>query len=673
MPDDLSARLPPFLLDPREDYASVERRIARVAFDHPGWRGWWIAMTVAVGLLGVLAVSVGWLLIEGVGVWGNNIPVTWALDIVSYDWWIGIATGAFALSAASLLLGSAARSALSRIAETIAVMATVSAGIYPIIHLGRPWFFFWNLPYPNTLLLWPQFRSPLVWDAFDIVSFLGVAVSFWFVGMLPDLATLRDAAITRAREALRRAPAEARHEAPAQHGMAYVTAARLVRRAHLYGIAALGWRGSAAHWQRWAQCYRTVALFGLFTVVSLQTGAAVMYAGTVEPGWHDTMLPAEFVAGALLQGVAAVTAGAVVLRWCFGLDGLITPRHLSLLGGLMLALGLLDLYCHAASSFAVAIGTNSFEHQADARRLHGPHGWAFWGVLALAFAPVQLFWFRRCRIAPVMLLGVSLCVLAGCWCDHFVTIVDTLQHDFLPSSAQLYAIGIWGAATFLGSTGLVLSGLLLAVRYLPVLSILGTRYHLAPVGRRSNAPGPKEDGGDAPLWGVSAEFDQAGDAIAAATALRRQRLGRVDLYSPVPLSDAPDALALGSRPVWLIGIAAALLGGIGTFTMCAYATGIDYVFLIGGRPRFSWPSFVVPSLSFATVSGAVAMLLAMLVLNRLPRLNHPAFNIPGFEAATDDRFFVSVEADGDRFDPRAVEAALRMLAGRPISVARVPR
>jgi len=231
---------------------------------------------------------------------------TWALDIVSYDWWIGIASGGLVVSA-MLLLDAEWRGALNRITETMALVSAAAAGLYPIIHLGRPWFFYWNLPYPNTFLLWPRVRSPLFWDAVDIVSYLLVCLSFWYVGMLPDLAAMRDRAIERL------------HDGPG-HQLRNL-------RAQLYGIAALGWRGSARHWQRWMQAYRTIALFGVLLVVSLQTGAAVMFAGTVEPGWHDALSPVTFLFGAIFSGVAMVAVLAVVLRSVFGLTPLITPRH----------------------------------------------------------------------------------------------------------------------------------------------------------------------------------------------------------------------------------------------------------------------------------------------------------------------------------------------------------
>ncbi len=437
---------------PDESFASVGLEVSGIAFGHPLRLRWWLAFAAAMGLLGVLVFSIGFILFEGVGLWGNNVPVTWALDIVSYDWWIGIASGGLLISAVLMLFGTEWRGALNRLTETGALIAAAAAACYPIIHLGRPWFFYWNLPYPNTFLLWPQFRSPLYWDAVDIVSYLLVALTFWTIGLLPDLATLRDRAVERWRET-----GQGR------------------RRAYLYGIFALGWRGSAYHWHRWLQAYRIVAVAGVLLVFSLQTGAAVMFAGSVEPGWHDPLLPFAFVAAAVFSGVAFMAAAAVVIRWMFRLDGLITDAHLQVMALLLLVLGLVNLYCYAAELFSTLLGDDPFETAVLGRRLVGDHAWAFWDILLLALLPVHVFWFRAARRSGLAIALVGTAVSSGIFGDHFMVIVTTLQHDFLPSSAHPFTSDAWGIATFLGSAGLFFTLALLALRYLPVVSIVEVR------------------------------------------------------------------------------------------------------------------------------------------------------------------------------------------------------
>ena len=435
-----------------QTFGSIGDDIADIAFAHPMRRRWWIAFAGALGLVGILVISLGWLFLEGVGIWGNNIPVTWALDIVSYDWWIGVASGSLFVSAAFLLIGAEWRSAVNRITETLALVAAAAAAVYPIVHLGRPWFFYWNLPYPNTLALWPQFRSPLFWDAVDIISFLGTALVFWFIGMVPDLATLRDQAIGRI----------------AADGTGTL-------RAQLYGIAAMGWRGSAMHWLRWMQAYRIVAMFGVVLVVSLQTGAAVMFAGSVEPGWHDSLLPIHFVLAAIFEGVAFAAVVIVVLRGVFDLDAFITRRHLEVMALMLLTLGLANLYCYGAEMFATLLRGDPYDTAVLHRRMVGPHAWAFWTIIGAALIPVQLFWLPVMRSSGLALVLIGILVAAGTFGDHFMVIVVTLQNDFLPSSSHGYSADIWGVATFVGSVGLFIALILLAFRYLPLLSIVGTK------------------------------------------------------------------------------------------------------------------------------------------------------------------------------------------------------
>ena len=418
--------------------------IAGVALTHPGGRAWWLALALGLGLVGVFAISLGWLLYEGVGIWGNNIPVTWGLDIISYDWWIGVASGGLFVSALLLLLRQEWRGALNRAAETTALLSAAAAALYPIIHLGRPWFFYWNLPYPNTMLLWPQFRSPLFWDAMAIITYLTVGLSFWYVGILPDLATLRDRAGSLAQR-------------------------------QIYGILALGWRGSATHWLRWSQAYRTLAALAITLVVALQSGAAVMFAGSVEPGWHDTMLPVLFLMGSLLSGVAVISVVTVVVRSLPPLRSLITGDHLAMLARLMLGLGLANLYCYATEFFVTGLEGERYDVAVLMRRLIGGDAWSFWLIVAGALLPVHLFWSGAMRRSPVVVLTVGLLVAIGMWADRYMIIVITLQRDYLPSAAHNYSMDFWGLATYAGSIGLFLVLLLLFMRYLPTVSILELR------------------------------------------------------------------------------------------------------------------------------------------------------------------------------------------------------
>jgi hypothetical protein len=292
--------------------------------------------------------------------------------------------------------------------------------------------------------LWPQFRSPLVWDAFDIISLLFVALLFWYVGMIPDLASLRD-----------RAP-------------------RLLQK-RLYAIGALGWRGSAAHWARWLQAYRILALLGLLQAVCTQCGASVMYAGTLEPGWHDTLLPAFFVVNAAFSGLAAVTVVVTIVRYIYPVESLITKRHLDILGRLILAAGLLSTYCYCADFFYTALAGTPYERAVMMQRWTGLYAGSFWLIVAAALLPIHLLWFGTARRRPLLLFVLGILVMAGMWADHFMLLVVTQHHDFLPSSQAFYTTSFWAVSTWIGTLGLFGALLLLVLRYLPVASIVESR------------------------------------------------------------------------------------------------------------------------------------------------------------------------------------------------------
>ncbi len=650
------------------------RAVADAALHDPLGRRWWIAFAAASGLLALFFGVILYLLFTGVGIWNNNNAVVWALDIASYDWWIGIACGSLALAGLLRLTGASSgealgRGAIGRLAEANALLCTIAAGLYPIIHLGRPWFFYWNLPYPNTLGLWPQFRSPLVWDAIDIVSFLVVTVSLWYVGLLPDLATLRDRAFAEAQAASERAGRPRRWP---------------MLKAQAYGVAAAGWRGSASHWQLWAQAYRIIALLGILLVVSLQTGASVMLAGSVLPGWHDTILPVSFLVNAVFSGVAVTAALAMLVRTVYRLEAVVTLRHTEILARLLLGLGLASLYGYGAELLSGFLHGDAFARATLVRRFTGPHAWAAWTVLTCALLPVHLFWWARLRRAPLVLALVGGLVAVGAYADHVMVLVVTLSHDFLPSSALAYRVGLWGIATFAGSVGMFLVLLLLFLRVLPVASLSDLRRQAGPgdgparAQDRADAPAP--DAGT-PVWAVSAEFATQDQLAAATRALARRHprhggIVRLDAFGPVPMPDALRALGRHDRSILPYALGAALAGGAAFYGMCVYATAYGYVFDVGGRPRFSWPSFVVPSVSVAMMSGTLAVHAVLLFVNRLPRLNHPAFNIPGFGRATQDRYFLAAEARSPDFDAERLVRQLAALpegAGRPLAVARVPR
>jgi Ni/Fe-hydrogenase subunit HybB-like protein len=601
---------------------------------------YWGSLGVSLALVLLLALSLLLLFWHGVGMWGNNIPVTWALDIVSYDFWIGIACGALLTACALALRGDQDFVTLQTLSATLAVLAAAAAAVYPIIHLGRPWFFFWNLPYPNTFGLWPQVRSPLFWDAIDILAFLGIAIPFWYLGMLPSLARLRHEAFARVEE---------------------IDGAGTLR-AQLYGIAAIGWRGAASHWSRWLDAYRVLALCGIGVVVVLQTGAAVMFSGTLEPGWHDTLMPVEFLAEAALAGTASLLVLATAINIIEG-GSAISLRQLDTCAWAMLAAGTLAGYCFALSQLTAAYGGDPAEALALHRRMAGPQSWSFWLLIFAALLPVHFLWIHTLRRSAIVRLVLGLLVAAGIWAGHYMVIVATLQHDYLPVSTHPYRTGVWEWTTFAGTAGFFLSLLLILLRLVPAGAA-------SPAARARPDPARRyiEPGKDAPLWGISAEFLSAADARAASQTLAHHTGRQPDTLTPYPLNENA-----GRSPVLIAALAGLVAGSAAMFAFCAHAADYAYTFDIGGRPVFSWPDYVVPTLSCGLLCSGLAAFLCMLITNRLPRLNHPSFNIPGVGRAASDRFFVILFHPHEAVDIETAEGIFRTLATPPTAVHRVPR
>jgi Ni/Fe-hydrogenase subunit HybB-like protein len=603
-------------------------------------RVYWGSLGFSISLMLLLCLTLLLLFWNGVGIWNNNIPVTWALDIVSYDWWIGIACGALLTAAILSLTGNSSTQTLQTLAATLAVLAAAAAAVYPIIHLGRPWFFFWNLPYPNSFGLWPQVRSPLFWDAIDILAFLGIAFPFWYLGLLPTLARLRDRAFARVET----------FDGPG------------TLKAQLYGIAALGWRGSAAHWQRWQHAMRVLAIAGIGVVVVLQTGAAIMFSGTLEPGWHDTLMPVEFLTEAALAGIAVLAALAAIIHLIEG-SAAITPRHLQTLAWLMLIAGCGAGYCFAVSQLTAYFSGDVADLSALRRRMAGPQAWSFWLLIFGGLLPVHLIWRQAFRRSIRALIAIGLLIAAGIWSGHVMVIVATLQQDFLPISPRPYTIGLWEWTTFAGSIGLFLTLLLIVLRIVPVAAANpAARSAAEPSGRHA------ETGVDAPIWGVSAEFLSAADADAAWQDLHRRPRAQIDALSPAPIRPPPAFSA-----VFAAGLAGFILGTMAMFAFCVHADDYAYVLNIGGRPTMSWPEYIVPALSCGLLCCGLAATLTMLIQNRLPRLNHPAFNIPGIDRATSDRFFIVLSHPTATLDVQGAEQAFKTLAIAPIALHRVPR
>jgi molybdopterin-containing oxidoreductase family membrane subunit len=428
------------VIAPGHTYRSVSDRVSDMVLEWPIGIRWAAGLALALGLLLLLNLALGVVFTIGVGVWGINIPVGWGFAITNFVWWIGIGHAGTLISAFLLLMRQQWRTSINRFAEAMTIFAVACAGMFPLAHMGRPWLFFWLLPYPDTMGVWPQFRSPLVWDVFAVSTYLTVSLVFWYTGLLPDLATLRDRAKSR-----------------------------IVK--IIYGIVSLGWRGSAVHWSRYEMA--SLLLAGLSTplVVSVHTVVSFDFTIALIPGWHSTIFPPYFVAGAIYSGFAMVLTLAIPLRKYYHLEDFVTMKHLDFMAKVMLATGLVVAYSYVMEAFMAFYSGNQYEHYMMMNRFAGPYWKAFWTLIFCNLVGPQLLWFRKFRQSPWLLFGVSLVVQAGMWLERFVIIVTGLHRDFLPSNWGMFYPTRWDYATFLGTLGLFFTLFYLFIRFLPMIAI----------------------------------------------------------------------------------------------------------------------------------------------------------------------------------------------------------
>jgi Ni/Fe-hydrogenase subunit HybB-like protein len=433
-------------LAPGHTYASVTARISDVVF-LPVKRTpkqIFLSLAVASTLSIILLGAVTWLFIRGVGIWGINIPVAWGFAIVNFVWWIGIGHAGTLISAILLLLKQDWRTSINRFAEAMTLFAVAQAGMFPILHLGRPWLAYWLLPYPNSMWIWPQPRSPLIWDVFAVSTYATVSFLFWYTGLIPDLAAMRDRSVKPWIQ-------------------------------KIYGVMCFGWRNSARHWQRYQMAY--LLLGGLATplVVSVHTVVSFDFAVSMLPGWHTTIFPPYFVAGAIYSGFAMVLLLIIPFRQWFHLEDLVTTRHIEACAKLMLGTGLIVAYGYAMEAFIAWYSGNVYERFMYYNRAMGPYAPAYWALIATNIIIPQSLWIRRVRLNLKAVWIVSLVVQTGMWLERFVIVITSLHRDFLPSAWGMYYPTIWDIFTFFGTVGLFLLMMLMFIRLLPAISIFEER------------------------------------------------------------------------------------------------------------------------------------------------------------------------------------------------------
>ncbi|GMU24316.1 MAG: hypothetical protein AMXMBFR13_43900 [Phycisphaerae bacterium] len=662
----------------------------------PRW--WWPAFLFSALWAGIGVAMIGYLVLTGVGVWGLNQPVGWAWDITNFVFWVGIGHAGTLISAILFLLRQRWRTSINRAAEAMTLFAVMCAGIFPAIHVGRIWRIYFVFPIPNHLDLWPNFRSPLLWDVFAVSTYATVSLLFWYVGLIPDLATLRDRARTRLKHII-------------------------------YGLFALGWRGGQRHWRNYEMCYLILAGLSTPLVLSVHTIVSFDFAVSQVPGWHTTIFPPYFVAGAIFSGFAMVITLLVPARALFGLHDLITPRHLENMCKVLLATGLMVAYAYGVEFFTAWYSGNPFESFVFLNnRLKGPYAWAYWTMVTCNVLSPQLFWFKWFRRKPAAMFAVCIVVNIGMWFERFVIISTSLHRDALPSSWGYFTPTWVEILTFVGSFGIFLTMFLLFIRFLPMVamsevkgvmepdthglpdaaenqtelstqhSALSTQHSTPPpTPLVSSSPSPRvtpspphpvspsslhpsvspslhptaglrhAEAASAAKAGLIAEFAGPDKLLAAAKQVRRAGYRAFEVYSPYPIHGMDEAMGLGRSKLGWIVIIAGAAGAAGAYGLQYYTSVVDYPLITAGKPYNSWQAFLPVIFELGVLLASFAAVLGMLALNGLPRWYHPVLKHAPFVRASDDGFFLTVDASDARFNINETAELLERAGGRNVA------
>ena len=651
----------PTLILRSPDFHSITEVVAE-PLERPTPIGWWLFFIPSLALLSLLGVAVSWLFWEGIGIWGLNVPVGWAWDITNFVFWVGIGHAGTLISAILFLFRQKWRTSINRSAEAMTIFAVMCALTFPGIHVGRVWVAYWMFPLPNQMGMWPNFRSPLLWDVFAVSIYGTVSVLFWYVGLIPDLATIRDRAKTRTRK-------------------------------FVYGFFALGWRGSVRQWHHYETAYLILAALATPLVLSVHSIVSMDFAVSLLPGWHTTVFPPYFVAGAIFSGFAMVLTLMVICRKAFRLEHIITLRHFDYMAKIMLVTGTMVGYAYATEFFTAWYSGNPYELFTFLNRALGPYAWAYWIMVTCNVISPQIFWSKKARTSIPILFVLSIVINIGMWFERFVIIVTSLHRDFLPSAWGYFTSHDLGR----GVPARKLRALLHDVLPVRALSSDGgnrrgqdrpaagrsalaarprTRGHRTtgprrcPWARRSPLPREPPDAAlfsrlpKGPHYGILAEFATPADLYHACERVRDAGFTRWDAHTPFPVHGLEGAMGLRRSPLPWIVLGMGLMGAALGFLLQWWVHTIAYPLVISGKPFFAWPAFIPITFEVAVLFGALGAVFGMFGLNRLPMHHHPLFRSKVFERVTDDAFFISIESWDPRFDPSATGKLLESLGAR---------
>lgn len=458
----MSVSTEPPLIEGNPTFHGITEKVSRIA-ESPVTMKWVLLFGMAFSLVLVLFGSIGWLVWEGTGIWGLNIPVGWGFAIVNFVFWVGIGHAGTLISAILFLFRQRWRTSINRFAEAMTIFAVICALIFPSIHVGRIWLLYWVFPIPNQMDIWPNFRSPLLWDVFAVSIYFTCSLLFWYTGLIPDLATLRDRAKSGARK-------------------------------FLLGVFSLGWRGGQRQWRNYEKAYLILAGVSTPLVLSVHSVVSTDFAISVIPGWHTTIFPPYFVAGAIFSGFAMVLTLAIIVRKIYHIEDIITVNHLEKMNKIMLVTGMMVGYAYSCEFFVAWYSGNIYERFAFTNRAFGPYWWAYWTMIFCNVVVPQIFWFKKYRTHIAVMFVASILINVGMWFERFVIVV-TLARDFLPSSWDHYTPTIWDWATMIGSFGLFFTLFLLFIKFLPMVAMSEVKavlpqadpHHGATQGHESHA------------------------------------------------------------------------------------------------------------------------------------------------------------------------------------------
>jgi molybdopterin-containing oxidoreductase family membrane subunit len=420
-------------------FASVTEKISSIA-ERKVSPLWYVATFISGSLALVMFASIGYLVWEGIGIWGVNNPVGWGWAIVNFVFWVGIGHAGTLISAILFLLRQRWRTSINRFAEAMTLFAVTCALIFPGIHVGRIWIAYFMFPLPNQMSMWPNFRSPLLWDVFAVGTYFTASLLFWYVGLIPDLATLRDRAKTKIRKIA-------------------------------LGVFSVGWRGGNRQWRHYEVAYLILAGISTPLVLSVHSVVSTDFAVSIIPGWHTTIFPPYFVAGAIFSGFAMVMTLAIIVRKIFRLEDYLTIFHLEKMNKIMLLTGMMVGYAYTIEFFTAWYSGNIYEAFTFINRATGPYAWAYWTMICCNVIVPQIFWFKKLRTSiPVMFIA-SILINVGMWFERFVIVVSSLANDFLPANWAYYKPTFWDISTFVGSFGLFLFLFLIFARFVPIIAI----------------------------------------------------------------------------------------------------------------------------------------------------------------------------------------------------------